>query len=332
MARQEEEAEAIAAARENCRYLPGVTLPASLRVTAAFERALAQAALVIVAVPVQRLRQNVERYGAAFAPDATVLCASKGLELRSGLTPSQVIAAALGERHAVLLTLSGPNLSAEIAAGLPAAAVVAGPPAAAGQASAVQRLFPADSLRLYTSDDQAGVELAGALKNVIAIACGIGDGLAYGHNARAALVTRGLAEMTRLTVAAGGRAGTVAGLAGLGDLMTTISGTSSRNYSLGLALGRGAALPDSARLRRARRRGRANHRCRAQPRRTAGRRGADNDSTERRPDRPGCAERSRVGAAAPPARERVNGTATGSRAASQRARTAPGRGAGDSPA
>jgi len=186
----------------------------------------------------------MERYGRWLPPAATLLCGSKGIELETALRPSQVIAETLGERPGVALTLSGPNLSGEIAAGLPAATVIAGPASARRQAAAVQRLLASERLRVYTSVDQTGVELGGALKNVIAIACGICDGLGYGHNARAGLVTRGLAEMTRLAVAAGGRARTLAGLAGLGDLMATVASASSRNYSLGVAIGRGATLHD----------------------------------------------------------------------------------------
>jgi glycerol-3-phosphate dehydrogenase (NAD(P)+) len=239
------EAATIAAAQENARWLPGVALPAELLVTAAAEMALPRAALVVLATPVQRLRENLRSLGPLLPPTATLLSAGKGIELQTGLRPSQVIRELSGERRGALLALSGPNLSGEIARGLPAATLIAGERGDQDAALGVQALLAHERLRVYTSDDLIGVELGGAMKNVIAIACGICDGLDYGHNARAGLITRGLAEMTRLTVAAGGRAATLAGLAGLGDLVATVSSAGSRNYSLGVALGRGETVADA---------------------------------------------------------------------------------------
>jgi glycerol-3-phosphate dehydrogenase (NAD(P)+) len=244
-ARGEDEAALLAKQRENARFLPGVRLPDALAVTADARVALSGADLVVLATPSQRLRENLQRLASALPAGVTLLCASKGIEIGSGLRMSQVIADVLGTGQAVALTLSGPNLSGEIAAGLPAATVVAGPPEHAGRAAAVQALLSNEQLRVYTSDDQPGVELGGALKNVIAIACGVCDGLGYGHNARAGLITRGLAEMTRLAVACGGRPATLAGLAGLGDLLTTVASAASRNYSLGVALGSGTTLAEA---------------------------------------------------------------------------------------
>lgn len=241
-ARSEAEAAQLDKQRENARLLPGVRLPDALAVTADAREALGSADLVVLATPSQRLRENLQRLAAVLPSDVTLLCASKGIEIDSGLRMSQVIADTLGPDRAAVLTLSGPNLSGEIAAGLPAATVVAGPAEHADRVAAVRALLSNEQLRVYTSDDQPGVELGGALKNVIAIACGVCDGLGYGHNARAGLITRGLAEMTRLAVACGGRPATLAGLAGLGDLLTTVASAASRNYSLGLALGSGSTL------------------------------------------------------------------------------------------
>jgi glycerol-3-phosphate dehydrogenase (NAD(P)+) len=245
LVRTEQEAKTLCDAAENSRFLPGVALPPALAISADSERSLPAAALVVLATPAQRLRENLRAYGGCLAPEATLLCASKGIELESGLRMSELIRTALPLHKGALLALSGPNLSGEIARGLPAATVIAferGRRVAAVQA---QRLLAAERLRVYTSDDLIGVELGGALKNVIAIACGICDGLGYGHNARAGLITRGLAEITRLAVAAGGRERTLAGLAGLGDLVATVASASSRNYALGVRLGRGESVAEA---------------------------------------------------------------------------------------
>ena len=245
LARTDAEAAELATRRENRRFLPGVALPESLMISADPARAVASAELLVLAAPAQQTRANVQQLVRWLQPRTIVLCASKGIELQTGLRMSEVITEAGGDRIRDPLTLSGPNLSGEIVAGLPAATVVAGPPGAGASAVRVQALISSNKLRVYTSDDQPGVELGGALKNVIAIACGICDGLGYGHNARAGLITRGLAEMTRLAMAAGGYERTLAGLAGLGDLMTTVASEASRNYSLGVALGKGIPLGEA---------------------------------------------------------------------------------------
>src|SRR5579883_831983 len=239
------EARELAARRENRRFLPGVPLPPALCFTWQPDAALPGAGLVVLAVPAQRLRENLHWIGSALDARTDLLCASKGIELASGLRMSEVTREALGERPGGCLTLSGPNLSGEIVRGLPAASVVAGPAEQAAAARRVQQRLSSERFRVYTSTDQIGVEIGGAMKNVIAIACGICDGLGYGHNARAGLMTRGLAEMTRLARACGGRTRTLAGLAGLGDLVATVASTSSRNYALGLALGRGTPLAEA---------------------------------------------------------------------------------------
>jgi glycerol-3-phosphate dehydrogenase (NAD(P)+) len=212
--------------------LPGVVLPETITLTAA----LPQAAFAVLAVPVQHLRAVLT---ALPRPGAIVMCA-KGIETGRHLLPLEMVAAVLGALPAAVL--SGPNFAHEIAARLPAAAVVAATDAALRQA--VIGLLGTPAFRLYGSDDPIGVQVGGAAKNVIAIAAGAAIGAGLGENARAALVTRGLAEITRLAVALGGRAGTVAGLSGMGDLMLTCAGASSRNTSLGLALGAGRALDE----------------------------------------------------------------------------------------
>jgi len=224
VARSVEEADRLEAARENERHRPGLAFPEGLVATADTE-AVARADLVVFAVPSASLRANLVRLAPAIAPAAAVLSAVKGIETDTGLRMSEVIGG-FGVAPERVLALSGPNFAGEIAAGLPAATVVAG--AGAGRARWVQSLLNGPSFRVYTSEDVAGVELGGALKNVYAIACGLADGLGYGENAKAALITRGLAEMARLGVAAGAQARTFLGLAGIGDL--------------GLALAKGLGL------------------------------------------------------------------------------------------
>ena len=232
------EADTLEGAGENVRHRPGLTFPKSLGVSNDLER-VATADLVVLAVPSASLRENLVRIGPALPSGASVLSASKGVEPESGKRMSEVIEDFGVERERVL-ALSGPNFAGEIAAGLPAATVIAGrDPARAIEA---QSLFNGPSFRVYTSDDVIGVELGGALKNVVAVACGLSDGLGYGENAKAALITRALAEITRLGVAAGARALTFLGLAGMGDLILTCQSDLSRNRRLGLALAGGQSL------------------------------------------------------------------------------------------
>jgi glycerol-3-phosphate dehydrogenase (NAD(P)+) len=244
LVRGESEAEGLRRAGENARFLPGFALPEALAVSSDAARVLPAATLIVLATPAQRLRANLADVGMRFPTSAALLCASKGIELESGLRMSEVLREALPGHAGPLLALSGPNLSAEIARGLPAATLIAYERGSRTAARATQALLASDRLRVYLSDDLIGVELGGALKNVIAIACGICDGLGYGHNARAGLITRGLAEMTRLATIAGGRERTLAGLAGLGDLVATVASAGSRNYSLGVALGRGESVTE----------------------------------------------------------------------------------------
>lgn len=237
-ARDPEQAREIARTRRNVRYLPEIELPQALRVTAELDAALAQAELLIIATPAAGLRELLARLAAAHSTTALVwLC--KGFEQGSGLLPHQVVEAARGARLPGG-ALSGPSFALEVARGLPCALTLAARDAAFARAAAA--LLHGGRMRVYYSDDVTGVEVGGAVKNVIAIAVGMCDGLGLGQNARAALVTRGLAEMTRLGVALGGRAETFLGLAGAGDLILTATGDLSRNRRVGLELARGARL------------------------------------------------------------------------------------------
>jgi len=242
--RDAKRAAAIARTRRNTRYLPDLALPEAIRVSASLDECLAGAGLVVLATPAQAAREVLSQAAPHWAPDASLLIGSKGLELATGLRMTQVAAETLGEGAAGrVAVLSGPNLSREIVAGLPATTVIASESAAV--ASALQQRFGSSALRVYTNDDVTGVELGGALKNPIAVAAGICDGLRHGDNAKSALVTRGLAEITRLGVAAGARASTFAGLSGLGDLITTAYSDLSRNHRLGRMLGEGRSLTEA---------------------------------------------------------------------------------------
>ena len=235
-------ADALARDRASPRSVAGFRLPAEVAVSSDLGAAVAGRDLLVVAVPsafVADTLRDAARATKTGAPPA-VACASKGLEPTDGATMAQVIAASFpGARVGVL---SGPSFAEEIARGLPAALVVASTDPAVG--AAVQGCFGGDRLRIYTSSDVTGVCVGGALKNVIAIAVGCCDGFGFGTNARAALITRGLAEMGRLAERLGGHALTLAGLAGLGDLVLTCTGDLSRNRQVGLALARGDALAD----------------------------------------------------------------------------------------
>jgi glycerol-3-phosphate dehydrogenase (NAD(P)+) len=234
-ARDPARAATIQASRTNERLLPGVTLPDGITVTTDARAALTDTALILLVVPAQALRHVVQSLPALPAP--ALICA-KGVEAGSLMLPLEILSATHPDTIAGVL--SGPNFAHEIARGLPAAAVVASHDADL-RALGVARLGSA-GFRLYGGDDPVGAEIGGAAKNVIAIAAGAVMGAGLGENARAALITRGLAEISRLASALGGRADTVAGLSGLGDLLLTATGPGSRNTSLGMALGRGESL------------------------------------------------------------------------------------------
>jgi glycerol-3-phosphate dehydrogenase (NAD(P)+) len=234
-ARDGDQARAIARSRRNERYLPEIALPRSLEVTGDFAQALSGADLALAATPVAGLRSLLQRLGQA--TPLVWLC--KGFEEGSGLLPHQVAAEVLGA-GAKVGALSGPSFAAEVARGLPCALTLAS--AQAGFAREAAALLHGGRMRIYHSADLIGVEIGGAVKNVMAIAAGICDGLALGQNARAALITRGLAEMGRLGAALGGKPETVMGLAGAGDLILTATGDLSRNRRVGLELARGRSL------------------------------------------------------------------------------------------
>lgn len=234
-------ARAMISASANARYLPDVTFPRGVAPTASLDTALQGAAFVVVAVPSHGLRAVVRASAALISDNAVVVSAAKGLEVDSLQRMSQVIVDETRRRVPVVV-LSGPTFALEVARGLPAAVLAASSDASA--AARVQEHFRGRGLRLYASDDVAGVEIGGALKNVIAIAAGVVEGLGLGRNAMAALITRGLAEISRLACAEGGRRDTLAGLSGLGDLVLTCTGDLSRNRHVGIELGRGRTLAD----------------------------------------------------------------------------------------
>jgi len=232
-------AEDLADNGENLPYLPGFTLPVDVHITPDLPGAIFEAEMIVCVTPSQYVRETVGHIAPLLTRNQIVVCASKGLEQTTFLRMSQVIAAVTDNPCAVL---SGPSFAQEVAAGLPTASVVAANSPAIGLS--VQREFSSATLRLYTNDDVAGVELGGALKNVIALAAGVIHGLGLGANTSAALITRGIAEITRLAVACGGRRQTLAGLSGIGDLVLTCTGTLSRNRSVGIELGKGRRLED----------------------------------------------------------------------------------------
>lgn len=239
-ARRRALAEEIDRGHTNGDYLPGIALPAALEATASLAEAVAGVDAVAVAVPSQRFRAVLEALAPHLPPGVPVVSLAKGLEQRSRSRMTEVVAQEAPGHPVGVLT--GPNLASEIIAGRPAASVLAMTDETL--AAELQMAFTTDSFRVYTNCDVTGCEVAGALKNVIAIAAGMADGMGLGDNARAALVTRGLAELTRLAVALGGDARTCAGLAGLGDLVATCSSEKSRNHQLGVALGRGRRLEE----------------------------------------------------------------------------------------
>ena len=229
----------MAAERQNAVYLPGIAFPEGLSVTTDLHRALDGTDFVVSAVPSHGTRAVLRDGARHFHPDAVVVSATKGLEQASLLRPTEVIIQELGGRVRTAV-LSGPSFASELARQLPTAVSVASHDPSV--VTAVQAEFRAPYLRLYGTDDVTGVELGGALKNVIAIAAGVTEGLDLGHNALAGLVTRGLAEMSRLACAAGAKRETLAGLTGLGDLVLTCTGRLSRNRHVGVELGRGRQL------------------------------------------------------------------------------------------
>jgi len=238
-ARESEVAESLTEHRENPLFLPGARVPESVRVSGSMAEVLEGAAALVAVVPSAYARQAYIEMAPEVGPRVPVVVAAKGIEEGSLALPLQVAADVLGHEER-LAVISGPSFAAELVRGKATAVVAAARDGAL--AERVQQLFSSGTLRVYASRDPVGVQLAGALKNVIAIAAGVADGLGMGSNALAALITRGLAEISRLGRACGGQAATFSGLAGLGDLVLTCTGGLSRNRQVGQRLGRGESL------------------------------------------------------------------------------------------
>jgi len=232
--------EAVRRTRENTKFLPAVPLPDELDLASDLAQAAAGAEVLVAAVPTPYLRQVLRRLARCYVAGTPVVSVAKGIENRTLMRPSQIVADVLG--RVPVAALSGPSHAEEVARGLPATVAVASRNEAIARRA--QRLFMTDRFRVYTNPDVIGVELGGSIKNVVAIAAGICDGLGLGDNAKAALLTRGLAEMTRLGVAMGARRETFAGLAGIGDLITTCMSPYGRNRSVGIQIGQGKKLKD----------------------------------------------------------------------------------------
>jgi len=235
-----EQAEAMSKTRENKPFMPGVALPAEMKFSADPHSAAAGVDLVISVVPTQYLRSVAIQFEDALHGSLPVISATKGIEIETFSRPTEILKDVLGNRSYGVLT--GPSHAEEVARGLPASVIVASKDKKL--AVAAQRAFSSESFRVYSSSDPVGAELAGALKNVIALAAGISDGLELGDNAKAALLTRGMVEMARFGELRGGKRDTFFGLAGFGDLVTTCCSKHSRNRSVGEAIGRGETLEE----------------------------------------------------------------------------------------
>ena len=231
----------LAAARENKVYLPGVTLPDTIQPTPSLADACADSEMIVVVCPSKGVRPLAETLRQTVRGRPIFVSAAKGVEQGTHLTMTAILRDALGAEHAPrVAVLSGPSFAREVSVGVPTAVTSAAADIAV--AERVQQLFNNQTFRVYSSTDVVGVEIGGAVKNVIAIAAGVSDGLGFGHNSRAALITRGLAEISRLALELGAERQTLAGLAGMGDLVLTCAGDQSRNRTVGLRLGRGESL------------------------------------------------------------------------------------------
>jgi glycerol-3-phosphate dehydrogenase (NAD(P)+) len=233
-------AQELATTRENTRYLPGFPLPTDIRVTDSLTDAITEADIILCVTPSQALRSIMEQIAPALAPDQILLSASKGVEEKTYLRMSEIFTHYAPNNP--IGTLGGPSFALETAQAKPTAITIATHDPAIGER--LQSDFTSDSLRVYRNDDVPGTELGGALKNVIALAAGVVTGLELGNTATAALITRGIVEMTRLAVACGGHAETMSGLSGIGDLVLTCTGGLSRNRTVGVELGKGRKLDD----------------------------------------------------------------------------------------
>lgn len=239
LVRSDEDWRIMTTERRHPRSLPDIVLPGALRITTDAEEAMTFGDVVILAIPTQKLRAGVAALADVLG-GTIVVSAAKGIEIGTLQRPSEILAEELPGRNVRICALSGPNLASEIAIGKPATTVVAAQDTSAGKV--VQRCLMSESFRVYTSADVVGVEIGGALKNIIAIGAGIGDGLDAGDNAKAAFMTRGIAEIARLGVAMGANPLTFAGLSGIGDLIATCSSRMSRNHRVGVGLASGKPL------------------------------------------------------------------------------------------
>ncbi len=240
-ARPDDNPEAMERDRENAYFLPGVKFPDGLRVTGDLERACSTpCSAIVMAVPTHGIRSVAKSMHGWRKASSLIVSAAKGFEVPSALRPSEVLADALQASNKEICVLTGPTHAEEVSREIPSAIVAAS--LAPEIAREVQSIFFTARFRVYTHTDPVGAECAASLKNVIAIACGIGDGLGFGDNTRAALITRGLAEMARLGTAMGGQAATFMGLAGVGDLVVTCTSDLSRNRRLGIRIGQGEGL------------------------------------------------------------------------------------------
>jgi len=228
--------------RENSWYLPGIRLNDNLKVSSDLKEVVRYKDYYLVVVPTQFIRQTLIQVKDLFPMSPTIICASKGIEIASLSPLSKVIEESLAEKKPVYAILSGPSFAKEVSLKLPTAVSLGCANEQIGKR--IQRIFSNNYFRVYYNSDYLGVELGGALKNVMALAAGIADGLGFGHDARAALITRGLAEMSRLGVALGARERTFMGLSGMGDLVLTCTGDLSRNRQVGLRLGKGEKLKE----------------------------------------------------------------------------------------
>jgi glycerol-3-phosphate dehydrogenase (NAD(P)+) len=237
---REENARILRERRENVRLLPGISIPETVALTAEIDEAVSSADLYVAGIPTVYLRETLLRIRPALRADVPVLSLAKGLENGTFLRPSEIVRQVLANRHVAVL--SGPSHAEEVSRGCPTSVVVAG--LDVDLARWIQQRLSTDRFRVYTNGDVIGVELAGALKNIMGLAAGISDGLGFGDNAKAALLTRGLVEMARFGVALGAEQPTFFGLAGLGDLITTCVSQHGRNRRVGERLGRGEKLTD----------------------------------------------------------------------------------------
>ena len=226
--------------RKNSKFLPGISIPKAINITPDINEAMENSEIIVLAVPSCYIRQVLLKIKKTNYKKSLFLSVSKGIEEKTHQRVSEIIYKVLGEIN--LCILSGPNIAYEVARGYPATCVIASK--SISQAKTLQKVFTNDKLRAYTSNDLCGVELGGSLKNIIAIAAGISDGLGFGMNAKAAIVTRGLVEMARFGVALGAKRETFNGLSGMGDLVTTCMSGHSRNHSVGQKIGEGKKLKD----------------------------------------------------------------------------------------